>query len=193
MGMSDFMKKLGAPDALGLTRIFALVCAFVSGASLALGIVILVLTGMGFFASTEVSLKDVQAELSKKNPPTGIETEIDGFRSQFAHLDNDRWSRARELISNWVEEWSNNPREQRLFIAEMKDVAQGFAPEQKSTAVDVFYRLKQEKLRDVTRRQQTSWLQQLGTFSGIFVSLILFGIFSLVLTLIKIERNTRSS
>lgn len=193
MSINNFIKKLGAPDALGLTRIFALVCALVSCASLALGIVILVLTGMGFFASTEVSLKDVQAELGKKNPPAGIETEIDGLRNQFAHLDNDRWSRARELMGNWAEEWSSDPREQRLFIAEMKDIAQSFAPEQKSTALDVFYRLKQEKLRDVTRRQQTSWLHRLGTFSGIFVSLILFGIFSLVLTLIKIEGNIRSS
>jgi hypothetical protein len=192
LSIDNFIKKLGVPDALGLTRIFALVCALVSGASLALGMMMLILTSLGFFMSTEVSLKDVQAELSKKNPPTGIETEIDGLRSQFAHLDNDRWSGARELISNWVEEWSNDPREQRLFIAEMKDVAQGFAPEQKSAAVDVFYRLKQEKLREATRRQQTSWLHQLGTFSAIFASLILFGIFSLVLTLIKIERNTRS-
>lgn len=193
MSINNFIKKLGTTGSLELTRIFALVCALVSGASLALGMAMLILTSLGIFMSTEVSLKDVQTELSKKNPPTGIETEIDGLRSQFAHLDNDRWSGAKELISNWAEEWSNDPRGQRLFITEMKDVAQGFAPEQRSAAVDVFYRLKQEKLRDVTRRQQTSWLQQLGTFSGIFVSLILFGIFSLVLTLIKIERNTRSN
>lgn len=191
--MSKFIPQLGSGETLRFTGILAWICVLISGASLALGLLMMALTSLGFFVSTGVSLKDVQTELNKKNPATGLSAEIDDLRGQLAHLDDERWSQARELISSWVEGWSNNPKEKSLFIAEIKNVAKNVPPEQRSAAVDTFYRLKQEKRQEVALRQQTSWLLQLGTFNVIIVSLIVFGIFSLVLVLTKIEENTRST
>jgi len=189
--MNRFLENLWSGETLRVSRILAWICVLISGASLALGLLILALASLGFFVSTGVSLKDVQTELNKKNPATGLSAEIDDLRGQLAHLDDERWSQARELISGWVEQWSNDPKDKSRFIAEIKNVAKNFPAEQRSAAVDTFYRLKQEKRQEVALRQQTSWLLQLGTFNGMLVSLIVFGIFSLVLTVIKIEKNTR--
>ncbi len=170
---------------------FAWICVLISGAILTLGILMLVLSSAGFFAATEVSLKEVQSELSKKNPATPLAAEIDDLRGQFAHLDNERWSQARELISGWAEQWSFDPKEKTRFIAEIKNVAKSFPQEQRSAAVDSFYRLKQQRRAEAALRQQNSWFLQLGTLPAILVIVIVFGIFSLFLTLIKIEKNTR--
>ncbi len=191
--MSKFTPKIGFGEFLQFTRTFAWTCVFFSGASLILGILLLLLSALGVFPSTAVSLKNVQAELDKKTPSTGFGAEIDELRGQFAHLDDERWSRAKELIAGWVEGWSSNPKERSRFVGEIKNVANNFPPERRSAAVDAFYRLKQEKRQETAMRQQTSWLLQLGTFSGILVSLIVFGIFSLLLTLLKIEKNTRNN
>lgn len=190
--MDSSIQKVRSVGSLRVTRIFAWTSALISGACLALGILILILANLGFFAPAEVSLKEVQAELSKKNPPTGLTAEIYDLRGEFAHFDEERWLQARDLVNRWAEGWSNDSKEKSRFVGEIKNVAKNFPPEQRSTAIDTFYRLKQENRREAFLRQQTSWFLQLGTIPSILTSLIVFGIFSLLLTLIQIERNTRN-
>ena len=185
--MANFGSKFG-PTVISL---FTWVLVLASGASFLAGVSLAVLTGGGYFPPRQVSVQEVQVELDKKNQPAGYLTEIEGLKGQFTYLDDERWSQAKELFSGWVESWSADAREKSLFIAEIRNVASNFPPEKRSAAVDTFYRLKQEKRREAAVAQQSSWFYQLGTVSSILVSLVTFGIFSLLLTLLKIEKNTR--
>lgn len=193
--MSWRLSRIGTTgDRLRITHIVTWICVFLSGASLAIGIITLALTILGFFAPKQISVQELQAELDKKSPPAGYVAEIETLRGQFAYLlDDERWSKAKDLFSGWVEGWSPDLKEKSLFIAEIRNVASNFPPERRSAAVDTFYRLKQEKRRDAALALQNSWYFQLGTMSSILVSLVIFGIFSLLLTLLRIEKNTRST
>lgn len=188
---SNLLNNLRSRESLLVTRIVAWVCVATSAATLIVGVLMVTLAGLDLLGTTEVSLKEVQGELGKKNVATGLSAELDALKGQFAHLDDQRWTQARELIGGWVEQWSAEPKGKARFLAEIKAVAVNFPQEQRSTAVDTFYRLKQEKRAIAALRQQNSWFLQLGTSSSILVSLLVFGIFSLLLILIKIEKNTR--
>lgn len=186
-------RNIGLGDLMRVPRALAWIFVLFSAVALVLGILIMTLTELGFFASTKVSKEEVQTRLNKPDPPADLIRQVDDLKSLFSFLDDDRWSQAKELIGGWVEEWSDNPKEKSLFLTELASVAKNFPPEQRSAALDAFYQLKQEKVREVSLRRQTSWLQQLGTFTGILVNVVIIGVFSLVLALFKIEKNTRYS
>ncbi len=190
--MQTSMENIRQTGLLLPITIVARGCACISGITLLIGTCLLVLSSRGYFAPRQVAIQEIRTELDRKTPPSGSLAEIEGLRAQFRYLDDERWSKAKDLMSGWVEAWSPDPKEKSRFIAEIRNVANKFPPERRSAAVDTFYRLKQERRREAALLQQNSWYSQLGTVSAVLVSLIVFGIFSLLLTLLKIERNTRS-
>ena len=177
----------------GIILVFTSAFILASGASVLTGICLLGLASSGYFTPRQVSVQEVQTELDKNNQSLGYLAEIEGLKGQFPYLDDERWAKAKDLFSGWADGWSLDPKQKSLFIAEIRNVANNFPPEKRSAAVDTFYRLKQEKRREAALAQQSSWFYQLGTVSSILVSLVIFGIFSLLLTLLRIERNTRST
>lgn len=188
---STLRQRLTVCEPLSFAGVLAWTAILVSVATMTIGILLFVLTSAGFFEPGEVSLKELQEEMGKKTPVSVDSVKIDGLRSHFTHLDDERWIQAKELINGWVENWSGDPTEKSRFVDEIKITASKFPQEQRSAAVDTLYRLKQEKRREAGLRQQSSWLLQLGTPPSITISLIVFGIFSMILALIRIEKNTR--
>ena len=87
---------------------------------------------------------------------------IEALRDQFPNFDDERWGQARELISGWVDELGATSTEKGKFIAEIRVISAQFPPEQRTQAIDAFYRLKKDKLLSNARSLQ-SWATQFGT------------------------------
>ena len=172
-------------------RIRSICIACLSLATLGLGAALMVplLVGLGIsFNQPEVSSTDVQAELSKE--PLSASKQIEALHSQFPTFDDARWGQAKELITAWVDELGTNSIEKSKVIAEIKKISENFQPDQRTQAIDVYYRLKKDKLLSSGRSLQ-SWVIQFGTLSALFFSLLLIGLFTLVLMLIEIARHIK--
>ena len=170
-------------------RSVCIVC--LSLATLVLGTALMVplLVSLGIsFNQPEVSLRDVQVELSKETP--SVSKQIEALRSQFPTFDDERWGQAKELISTWVDELGTSSIEKSKFIAEIRKISENFQPDQRAQVIDVYYRLKKDKLLSSGRSLQ-SWVVQFGTLSALFFSLLLIGLFTLVLILIEIARHIK--
>jgi len=157
------------------------------GLGMSLVVPILVGTGLSF-NQPEVSLTDVQADLSNEMP--SVSKQIEALRSQFPTFDDNRWNQAKGLISTWVDELGTNSIEKSKVIAEIRTISENFQPDQRTQAIDAYYRLKKDKLLNSGRSLQ-AWVVQFGTLSALFFSLLLIGLFTLVLMLIEIARHIK--
>ena len=125
-------------------QFFCIACIFLATLGLGASLVVPIFSGGSLlFSRSDVNLMDVQDEVSKQ---TGVRKQIEALRDLFPNFNNEQWEQARGLISTWVNELGATPAEKSKFIAEIRVISAQFQPEQRTQAIDAFYRLKKEKL-----------------------------------------------
>jgi hypothetical protein len=99
----------------------------------------------------------------------------------------------RDILLAHIDRYTTD--EQQDYLDNLSDVVQE-AQKQKANVVDVinaFFRIKDKKLQDAQVRRSADQAKQLYELGFTISALGLIGVFSLVLVLLAIERNTRPS
>jgi hypothetical protein len=202
MGMG-ILDRLESSVLFRLTRFLSL--AVVALASLAVAGAVYAYIRVAVPLTTSVSTAEIR-ELMKSQPEpvltaepqSRIDREVSLLGSEVGHLlaelprDEIDPAMMRVQLNSWLNELSDTDA-MLDFIREMRRAIRSFKDSDKASACFAFAQAKIGKMAQEQRRRASLNATELVTLGTIGAGLLLAGVSSLVLVLLRIERNTRPS
>jgi hypothetical protein len=185
-----------------LTRLLSLLVVVVAG-------ILIVVAGFAFLkiavpVATSVSSAEVREVMKSQPEPslterplsldrdaTAVNAEVDQLLAELPRTEIDL-PMMRAQIKRWLDELPDAGTRLQ-FVREMRGAIRSIADEDKARACFAFAQAKGEKLAQEYRRKESLKENRASILTTVAAGLFLIAISSLVLVLLRIERNTRPS
>ena len=204
--MERLVERLERVVFFRITRFVVWIMLVASGVALLVSLAGLGMATVASFGSTRVTPDEVRRALAGVAPaptPTPAQRtarrETRGERRVRVELERTlalfpREARegggVHEVLELWLAEYER-PSERITFLGELRAVLEGVPSERRVEASNVFRDLKEERLEEASAQRNLGFFFQLANVRGAVASLGLLALFTLVLVVLTIERNTR--